>query len=69
MCTSMLAGPASRKMPVAIGMLKNVGYLDRISNRISSISVPQLSLFVLFPFPRLTLLHIPASDLNLASLM
>lgn len=37
---SMLAGPTSRKMPVAIGTLKNVGYLDRISNRISSFSLP-----------------------------
>lgn len=48
----MLANPAPRKMLVAIGTLKNVGYLDRISNRISLSPRPLMPIsFRIVPFP------------------
>lgn len=70
--TSTLGSPAPRKMLVlAIGTLKNVGYLDRISNRISLVPLLHLSLLVLSLFLYLFLFHRRpfASSFVLTSLM
>lgn len=70
---SMLGSPLPRKMLVTIGTLKNVGYLDRISNRMS-LSLPLLFSpisFRIVPFPTLFLFHRHsfASSFVLTSLM
>lgn len=67
----MLGRPLPRKMLVTIGTLKNVGYLDRISNRMFLFPLFHLSLFVLSLFPHLFLFHRHpfASSFVLTSLM
>jgi len=66
-----LGSPLPRKMLVTIGTLKNVGYLDRISNRMSLFALLHSSLFVLSLFLHLFLFHRHsfASSFVLTSLM